>query len=286
MNFDWQPRTRVIFGANSVERVGELARELGTRPLLVTDPGLVKAGHADLVRRLLPSAVVYDQCRENPTTRDVAACLEVAQAGKVDSIVALGGGSSLDTAKGCNFILTNGGQMQDYWGVGKATRPMLPFIAIPTTAGTGSECQSSALIADPALGGHSALLSRLLALAGVTAALAAGVHHIWFGAIVRSYAAFPPGAVPDIAMLADRAVQAATDATRLAVGLSAHYLVFGLIFNLTLGLAARLAPAIQIFFIAQPLTILGGLALLLLVMGPIISAYATALADWTQAMLG
>ena len=62
--------------------------------------------------------------------------------------------------------------------------------------------------------------------------------------------------------------------------------MFGLIFNLTLGLAARLAPAIQIFFIAQPLTILGGLALLLLVMGPIISAYATALADWTQAMLG
>jgi flagellar biosynthetic protein FliR len=145
---------------------------------------------------------------------------------------------------------------------------------------------SSALIADPALGGHSALLSRLLALAGVTAALAAGVHHIWFGAIVRSYAAFPPGAVPDIAMLADRAVQAATDATRLAVGLSAPFLVFGLIFNLTLGLAARLAPAIQIFFIAQPLTILGGLALLLLVMGPIISAYAAALADWTQAMLG
>ena len=147
-NFDWQPRTRLIFGANAVERVGEVARELGQRPLLVTDPGLVKAGHADHAKRVLPGVTVYDRCRENPTTRDVDACVEVARAAKVDVIVALGGGSSLDTAKGCNFVLTNGGRMQDYWGVGKATRPMLPLVAIPTTAGTGSECQSFALIAD------------------------------------------------------------------------------------------------------------------------------------------
>jgi alcohol dehydrogenase len=148
MNFDWQPRTRLIYGAGSVERVGELARELGRRPLLVTDPGLVKAGHADHVHRALPEVVVYDQCRENPTTKDVDACVAAARAAKIDLIVALGGGSSMDTAKGCNFILTNGGRMQDYRGVGKATKPMLPLIAIPTTAGTGSECQSFALIAD------------------------------------------------------------------------------------------------------------------------------------------
>jgi len=72
----------------------------------------------------------------------------VAKAAGIDMIIGLGGGSSMDTAKGCNFILTNGGRMQDYWGVGKATQPMLPFIAIPTTAGTGSELQSAALIAD------------------------------------------------------------------------------------------------------------------------------------------
>lgn len=55
----------------------------------------------------------------------------------------------MDAAKGCNFLLTNGGRMEDYWGVGKATKPMLPLIAIPTTAGTGSECQSFALITHP-----------------------------------------------------------------------------------------------------------------------------------------
>jgi alcohol dehydrogenase len=66
----------------------------------------------------------------------------------VDSIVALGGGSSLDCAKGINFVLTNGGTMRDYRGFGKASRPMLPSIGIPTTAGTGSEAQSYALISD------------------------------------------------------------------------------------------------------------------------------------------
>jgi alcohol dehydrogenase len=75
-------------------------------------------------------------------------CVAVAKLAGADLIVGLGGGSSMDTAKGCNFILTNGGRMQDYWGVGKATKPMLPLITIPTTAGTGSECQSAALIAD------------------------------------------------------------------------------------------------------------------------------------------
>ena len=66
----------------------------------------------------------------------------------IDLFVGLGGGSSMDTAKGANFILTNGGRMVDYWGVGKATKPMLPLIAVPTTAGTGSEAQSYALISD------------------------------------------------------------------------------------------------------------------------------------------
>lgn len=91
---------------------------------------------------------LFDRTKENPTTKCVDDCVAVAAAERIDLLVGLGGGSSMDTAKGCNFIFTNGGRMQDYWGVGKAKKPMLPLIAIPTTAGTGSECQSAALIAD------------------------------------------------------------------------------------------------------------------------------------------
>jgi len=94
------------------------------------------------------SAEVFGSTHENPTTEDVGACVAAAQRADPDLIVAVGGGSALDTAKGANFILTSGGAMADYWGVGKATAPMLPFIAVPTTHGTGSETQSFALVAD------------------------------------------------------------------------------------------------------------------------------------------
>ena len=83
--------------------------------------------------------ILYDRSIENPTDSSVRACAEFARSSEVDLIIGLGGGSSMDTAKGCNFILTNGGKMADYWGVGKASKPMLPLIAIPSTSGTGSE---------------------------------------------------------------------------------------------------------------------------------------------------
>ena len=150
---DAQSRTRVVHGANSMARLGELARALGVKNvLLVTDAGIVAAGHAGRVQQNLEAAgilvTLFDRAKENPTTKCVEDCVAAARAAGIDGLVGLGGGSSMDTAKGCNFILTNGGQMKDYWGVGKATQPMLPFIAIPTTAGTGSEMQSAALIAD------------------------------------------------------------------------------------------------------------------------------------------
>lgn len=151
--FDYQPRTRLLFGEGVLQRLPEVIQELdGRRILLVTDPGIEEAGHADRVERLLrgPDRRVlrFDRVRENPDTRCVDACVEAARGFDPDLLVGLGGGSAMDTAKGANFILTNGGRMIDYQGVGKARQPMLPMVAIPTTAGTGSECQSAALISD------------------------------------------------------------------------------------------------------------------------------------------
>ncbi len=152
--FEYDPRTRVVFGAGTVDRLGDLAVEFGgSRVLLVTDKGLAEAGHERHGIAALKASglevTVFDEVHANPTTRDVEHCLEVAHDAKIDLIVGLGGGSSMDCAKGCNFLLTNGGRMEDYWGVGKARRPMLPMIAVPTTAGTGSEAQSFAVIAQP-----------------------------------------------------------------------------------------------------------------------------------------
>ena len=152
-HFGHLPGGELVFGAGSLAQLGVKAKELGgKRTLLVTDPGLRAVGHESRTIAYLEEAglevLVFDEVRENPTTKDVERAVRVAREGDVDLIVGLGGGSSMDTAKGCNFILTNGGEMKDYWGVGKATKPMLPMIAIPTTSGTGSECQSFALIAD------------------------------------------------------------------------------------------------------------------------------------------
>ena len=151
--FDFHLRTRVIFGAGALARLGELARELGFQhTLIVSDRALLPTGFADRAQASLAEAGVtscsFHDFEPNPDSRMVDVGRIYAASKGIDSIVALGGGSSLDCAKGINFVLTNGGTMHDYWGFGKATRPMLPSIGIPTTAGTGSEAQIYALISD------------------------------------------------------------------------------------------------------------------------------------------
>ena len=153
--FDCELKQQVIYGDNTIERLGELTRTLrGSRVLVTTDPGIEKAGILARALSALQSeriaAYVYTDVTPNPTTEDVDAAVAVAKTNApIDLIIGLGGGSSMDCAKGVNFLLTNGGEMEDYWGTNKATAPMLPSIGIPTTIGTGSEAQSFALISQP-----------------------------------------------------------------------------------------------------------------------------------------
>src|SRR5438105_1191803 len=94
--FDFTARTRIVFGAGAVSQLGQLARENGgARVLLVTDPGIAKAGHAEKARASLEAAglqvTLFDGAEQNPTTRCVAEALQVAQRGRVDFIVGIGG---------------------------------------------------------------------------------------------------------------------------------------------------------------------------------------------------
>ena len=151
--FDFHPRSRVIFGPGTLAHVGERARELGvTRMLLVADRGILAAGYVDSARRFLEAAGIsvesFHDFTENPDTDMVEAGRAFAASVGVNGLIGLGGGSSMDCAKGINFVLTNGGAMADYRGFGKASKPMLPMIGVPTTAGTGSDAQSYALISD------------------------------------------------------------------------------------------------------------------------------------------
>lgn len=159
---------RVLFGPGRVGELGPLAQQVlrddgaldrgleGGSLLLVTDPGVRAAGHAESGQRALEASgfrvFVFDGVSENPTTDDVRAGLDFAleaqdEAGdEIRLIVAVGGGSAMDCGKGVNFLLTNGGRMEDYRGRDKALKPMLPSLGVPTTAGTGSEAQSFALV--------------------------------------------------------------------------------------------------------------------------------------------
>jgi alcohol dehydrogenase len=153
-SFDVQLRTRVVFGEGAVAQLGALARDLGfRRTLLVADPGLVASGHEQRAEESLRGAGIdvapFHGFDANPDGAMIDAGVAAARAASIDSLVGFGGGSSMDCAKGIAFVLANGGTMADYRGYGKARVPLLPMIGVPTTAGTGSEAQSYALISDP-----------------------------------------------------------------------------------------------------------------------------------------
>jgi len=141
----------IVFGPGTRLELPDLVLNAGfSRPLLVTDPGVRATGYVDDVTERVRAAgadpAIFDDVIQNPTTATVAAGVEFARGHDPDLIIGFGGGSAMDAAKGINFVHTNGGAMEDYEGTGRAAQPMLPSFGVPTTAGTGSEGQSYALI--------------------------------------------------------------------------------------------------------------------------------------------
>lgn len=147
--------TRIMFGRGVALKVAEPLQQLGAkRVLVVTDPGVIKVGLVEpILERLRDAKIayeIYDGVVPDPTVDDVARCYERAKEMGADALVAVGGGSSIDTAKMAATLLSNGGTVLDYVGIDKVPKPAAPVVAIPTTAGTGAEITINSVIADPA----------------------------------------------------------------------------------------------------------------------------------------
>ncbi|MDQ2672191.1 MAG: iron-containing alcohol dehydrogenase, partial [Actinomycetota bacterium] len=142
--------TRMVHGPGAIGRLGEIVEELGVRrPLLVTDGGVVGAGLAEQALERLTDACVFDGVRPNPDVELIGRTSEVYREEGCDGLVALGGGSSMDTAKGVGVEIVHGGSIADYeYGKAPITRRIPPLVTVPTTAGTGSEVTLWAVITD------------------------------------------------------------------------------------------------------------------------------------------
>ena len=164
--------TRMVHGPGAVTRLGELCRELGIgRPLLVTDKGVLAAGLVEPALDLLDDAVLFDGVRPNPDIELVGQGSSAYREQGCDGLVALGGGSSIDAAKAIGVEVVHGGSILDYeYGRDPISKRLPPLVAVPTTAGTGSEVTLWAVITDherklkfnvggtPLIGAHAAVI--------------------------------------------------------------------------------------------------------------------------------
>jgi choline dehydrogenase len=142
--------TKLVHGPGALARLGEILHELDVkRPLLVTDPGVAAAGLVERALEHLENAVVFDGVRPNPDIALVDDGARVYAEADRDGLVGLGGGSSLDTAKAIGVVARHGGSILDYeWGRDPVEQRIPPTVAIPTTAGTGSEVTLWTVITD------------------------------------------------------------------------------------------------------------------------------------------
>jgi alcohol dehydrogenase class IV len=152
-NWTFHNAGSIVFGTGSLSALPDILQRFGSRrPALLTDPGLVRAGVADKVREILfdlgDSLIVYDQAMPEPTMSSVHKCYETIRYAEPDLFIGLGGGSCIDLAKMMSLLFTYGGRLEAYYGENKVPGRLLPVVAIPTTAGTGSEVSPVAIVTD------------------------------------------------------------------------------------------------------------------------------------------
>lgn len=152
-NFEFVLPTRIVYGAGCIRQLPDEIRQMKhERPLIVTDKGLIGAGIVKRITDILEEAKIeyeiYDGIQPNPRDTTVMEAARFAEEKKIDMMIAIGGGSSMDTAKAIGVILKEGGEIGDYEGLGKVSEPITDLVAIPTTVGTGSEVTFWSVITD------------------------------------------------------------------------------------------------------------------------------------------
>lgn len=157
----------IIHGLGALSRIGECAKRLGgERVFLVTDPGIIEAGWIDETIKYLEKDevkyVIYDNVVTNPRDFQVEQGVQIYSEKECDVVIAVGGGSPIDTAKGVAILASNHGSIQDYEGCNLITQPIPPLVCAPTTAGTGADVSQFAIITDIRRRMKMTILSRAI----------------------------------------------------------------------------------------------------------------------------
>lgn len=152
-NFEFVLPTKIIYGEGMINKLPDEIRKMNhKKPLIITDKGLIAAGLVAKITDILDEAgmpySIFDGIQPNPRDTTVTEAAEWARKEDSDMLIAIGGGSSMDTAKAVGVILTEGGRINDYEGLDVVSKPITDLIAIPTTVGTGSEVTFWSVITD------------------------------------------------------------------------------------------------------------------------------------------
>ncbi|HEV2560051.1 MAG TPA: flagellar biosynthetic protein FliR [Microvirga sp.] len=166
--------------------------------------------------------------------------------------------------------------------IGLAIRMVVGALQTAGNVIAGQLGLSFAMSVDPSMGGQQASIGNLLTLLGITLIFAADLHHLAIAGIRDSYSLLPPVGVPSTGDAATLAIRATAQGFALAVQISAPFIAFGILFNLGLGVLARLMPQLQVFFLAMPATILIGMLLMLATMSVIMSVFIEDLGEYLK----